>query len=67
LQGIDTDLHGTPAFLQFASVDPNHVNHVNPETEQRCIQMNITSMFSLKGLFHEMGLAFDDLHGQFKA
>ena len=26
LKGIDTDLHGTPAFLQNASVDPNSGN-----------------------------------------
>ena len=27
LKGIDNDLHGTPAFLQSASVDPNSGNY----------------------------------------
>ena len=33
MQGIDNDLHGTPAFLQNASVDPNHKKHIDPEVE----------------------------------
>jgi len=41
-QGIDTDLHGTPAFLQGASVDPNHDKHIDKETEDKCIQTNIS-------------------------
>jgi hypothetical protein len=42
MKGIDTDLHGTPAFLQAASVDPNHEKHIKKETEQRCIEINIS-------------------------
>ena len=33
VQGIDNDLHGTPAFLQNASVDPNHKKHIDPEVD----------------------------------
>ena len=29
LKGIDNDLHGTPAFLQSASVDPNSGMYVH--------------------------------------
>ena len=29
LKGIDNDLHGTPAFLQSASVDPNSGTYVH--------------------------------------
>ena len=42
VQGIDNDLHGTPAFLQVASVDPNHKKHIDPEVEKRCIELNIS-------------------------
>ena len=42
MQGIDTDLHGTPAFLQSLSVDPEHKNHIDPDLEQKCIQTNIS-------------------------
>ena len=42
MKGIDNDLHGTPAFLQSASVDPNHEKHIDPALEQRCIQLNIS-------------------------
>ena len=28
LKGIDNDLHGTPAFLQSASVDPNSGKYI---------------------------------------
>jgi len=42
LKGIDTDLHGTPAYLQFASVDPQQKNCVSKEVEQECIQLNIS-------------------------
>jgi len=42
LKGIDTDLHGTPAFLQGASVDPNHDKHIDKEVEEKCIQTNIS-------------------------
>ena len=47
-QGIDTDLHGTPAFLQGASVDPNHDKHIDKETEDKCIQTNISGKESFK-------------------
>jgi len=42
LKGIDTDLHGTPAFLQAASVNPDQKNCISKETEQECIQLNIS-------------------------
>jgi len=42
MKGIDNDLHGTPAFLQNASVDPNHKKHIEPEVEKRCIELNIS-------------------------
>merc|ERR1719500_1931542 len=42
MKGIDNDLHGTPAFLQTASVDPNHKKHIEPAVEQRCIALNIS-------------------------
>ena len=42
LKGIDTDLHGTPAFLQAASVDLNHEKHIDKDTENKCIQTNIS-------------------------
>ena len=44
LQGIDTDLHGTPAFLQSLSVDPEHDKHIDPDLENKCIQTNISGM-----------------------
>ena len=44
LQGIDTDLHGTPAFLQSLSVDPDHEKHIDPDLENKCIQTNISGM-----------------------
>ena len=34
VQGIDNDLHGPPAFLQNASVDPNHKKHIDPEVDK---------------------------------
>merc|ERR1719509_237729 len=42
MKGIDNDLHGTPAFLQTASVDPDHKKHIDPAVEQRCIALNIS-------------------------
>merc|ERR1719348_1146540 len=39
---FDSDLHGTPAFLQSASVDPNHAKHIDKDLESRCIQTNIS-------------------------
>ena len=42
LKGIDTDLHGTPAFLQSASVDPNSSKKVAKEVEDQCIAANIS-------------------------
>jgi len=42
MKAIDNDLHGTPAFLQSASVDPNHAKHIKKEVEQQCIQTNIS-------------------------
>jgi len=42
MKGIDNDLHGTPAFLQSASVDPNHAKHINKDVEQKCIETNIS-------------------------
>jgi len=42
MKGIDNDLHGTPAFLQNASVDPNHKKHIDPEVEKQCIALNIS-------------------------
>jgi len=42
MKAIDNDLHGTPAFLQAASVDPNHAKHIKKEVEQQCIQTNIS-------------------------
>ena len=47
-QGIDTDLHGTPAFLQGASVDPDHDKHIDKELEQKCIQTNISGETKLE-------------------
>jgi tetratricopeptide (TPR) repeat protein len=42
MKGIDNDLHGTPAFLQSASVDPNHKKHIDAALEKRCIELNIS-------------------------
>ena len=42
MKGIDNDLHGTPAFLQTASVDPNHSKHIKEEVEKKCIETNIS-------------------------
>jgi len=42
LKGIDNDLHGTPAFLQSASVDPNSDKKISPELEKECIKANIS-------------------------
>jgi len=42
LKGIDNDLHGTPAFLQSASVDPNSEKKITEEMEQECIKANIS-------------------------
>jgi len=42
LKGIDNDLHGTPAFLQVASVDPNSEKKITEEMEQECIKANIS-------------------------
>jgi len=42
LKGIDNDLHGTPAFLQVASVDPNSDKKITPELEKECIKANIS-------------------------
>jgi len=42
LKGIDTDLHGTPAFLQAASVNPDQKNCITKEQEKQCIQLNIS-------------------------
>jgi len=42
MKAIDNDLHGTPAFLQAASVDPNHAKHIKKEVEQKCIETNIS-------------------------
>ena len=44
LKGIDTDLHSTPAFMQAASVDPNHEKHIDKDTENKCIQTNISGI-----------------------
>jgi len=42
LKGIDTDLHGTPAFLQQLSVHPGQNNSIPKELEDECIALNIT-------------------------
>jgi len=42
LKGIDTDLHGTPAFLQQLSVHPGEKNSISKELEDQCIELNIT-------------------------
>jgi len=42
MKGIDNDLHGTPAWLQNESVDPNHKKKIDPALEQQCIAMNIS-------------------------
>jgi len=42
LKGIDTDLHGTPAFLQQMSVHPEQKNSIPKDVEDACIEMNIT-------------------------
>merc|ERR1712050_251314 len=42
LKGIDNDLHGTPAFLQTSSVDPNSEKKISAELEQECIKTNIS-------------------------
>ena len=51
LQAIDNDLHGTPAFLQTASVDPNNVKHIKKEVEQQCIQTNISGSLLCKNQY----------------
>merc|ERR1712080_159679 len=47
LKGIDNDLHGTPEFLQAASVDPNSDKKISPELEQECIRANIITYNNL--------------------
>ena len=42
LKGFDNDVHGTPSFLQAASVDPNSDKKIPPEMEQECIKANIS-------------------------
>lgn len=42
LKGIDNDLHGTPAFLQTSSVDPNSEKKITEEMEKECIKTNIS-------------------------
>ena len=41
LKGIDNDLHGTPAYLQAVSVNPDQANCISKQMEQECIQLNI--------------------------
>ena len=42
LNGIDNDLHGTPSFMQFASVDPDSEKKIPQSLEQECIKANIS-------------------------
>eukprot|EP00088_Acartia_fossae_P047831 TRINITY_DN5197_c0_g1_i12.p1 TRINITY_DN5197_c0_g1~~TRINITY_DN5197_c0_g1_i12.p1 ORF type:complete len:219 (+),score=91.36 TRINITY_DN5197_c0_g1_i12:49-705(+) len=42
LKGIDTDLHGTPAFLQQLSVHPGQKNSIPKELEDQCIELNVS-------------------------
>jgi tetratricopeptide (TPR) repeat protein len=42
MKGIDNDLHGTPAFLQNVSVNPEAANCMRPEDEEKCIKANIS-------------------------
>ena len=50
-QGIDTDLHGTPAFLQAASVDPDHQKHIEADLEEKCIQTNISGQLAATEIY----------------
>lgn len=42
LKGIDNDLHGTPSFLQAASVDPDSEKKISDQMELECINANIS-------------------------
>lgn len=42
MKGIDNDLHGKPAFLQFASVDPNSDKKIPENLEDECIKANVS-------------------------
>ena len=41
MKGIDNDLHGTPAFLQSSSVNPNSDKKISKDLEEQCIKANI--------------------------
>jgi len=41
MKGIDNDLHGTPAYLQAVSVDPNSKVKISEDLEKQCIKANI--------------------------
>ena len=41
MKGIDNDLHGTPAYLQAVSVDPNSNVKISEDLEKQCIKANI--------------------------
>ena len=41
MKGIDNDLHGTPAYLQAFSVDPNSKVKISQDLEEQCIKANI--------------------------
>lgn len=45
LKGIDNDLHGTPSFLQAASVNPDSDKKISAQMELECINANIRYVF----------------------
>ena len=41
MKGIDNDLHGTPAYLQAVSVNPDSNVKISEDLEKQCIKANI--------------------------